>query len=286
MKCVIIGNCQSIVVGNQIQKISPGTEVKVLFDKQLVNDPARLESSSNVGDFDCVITQVLEGKQWGPLRSSQIAPKARRLEYFPTLHFTGLHPDAVRISRCIGFVSPLGAWQPGIVMAGFLLGLPQSRVIDLYNAYIFDVLGYFAEYDKSVAFHRSEAAKIGYDMDFEMWSKHGQFVWVPNHPAPLATHEISKAICAKLGVARDDTVGPSPDLLQEAIIWPVYPELPRRIGMMGLYTFLLGHRKVREASLDEVVHHCYEAYSKAPEVIRTGVPQAARIAEKFRAEGI
>ena len=146
MKCVIIGNCQSIVVGDQVRRLSPGVEVSIPFNKGLLNDRMRLEAFADIEGFDCVITQVLEHKRWGPLRTSVIVRKAKRIVYFPTIHFTGLHPDAVRISRELRLPTMLGVWQPGIAMAGFLLGLSPERIVDLYNAYIFDALGYFAEY--------------------------------------------------------------------------------------------------------------------------------------------
>ena len=67
-----------------------------------------------------------------------------RVSLYPHIAFSGFHPD-IRAFSYDGAPVPSPTWNlhSAIIMAAFANGIPARDVPDLFNAYVFAVLGFF-----------------------------------------------------------------------------------------------------------------------------------------------
>ena len=268
------GNCQAIGMAQALRRLRPDAEVV-----SYVTSPKRPAEAMKVAEAleaaDLVITQPTPGADH-PLRT---VAQARRVE-FPRIAFTGFHPDL--------FHSPdnplMGIYHSRIVAGAFLLGVPRARALDLFNAYVYGVLGYFEEY--AVAEQILIRHSSGLDMGALLPRWRGQpFVHVPHHPTITVLQDIAAAACSRAGLEVIADAELAPDGQAWRAGWPVYPEIARRLGLDGGdLVFRPGGRRPGVA-LDELVDGLYAFYGEGPcEALEQ--PEAVRTADILRREGL
>ena len=231
-RLAVIGNCQAYAVAACLRRLAPEAEVRAMSVGEL--DPG--EDTAPIADrlsaFDAVVGQPL-GSKYGALASAALIRSTRRLEPFPRIHFTGFHPDLL----------PAGVYPRGmhskLVLAGWAMGLPKARVEELFNAYVYGVLGYFDEYAKSEAHHLEQAGKIGFELEplMDSWRGAGPFVHVHVHPTLRVCWAIAERLASSLGLSANSKDPDIDDPLEPLGVWPVYPEIARRVGVAGSLTF-------------------------------------------------
>jgi hypothetical protein len=173
-----------------------------------------------------------------------------------------------------------------IVAAAFTLGLPERRVPELFNAYIFAELGYFGVFEAAKAALLGIFGQDGFDVRslFDLWMLQvGQFMYTINHPHILVLATLCRLALARAG--RLDLTVPLPegidDYLAAQFVWPTYPALAKRLGLPGSTTFLRNVRdltpgQTRDLPLADYVSACFSLYgSLTKDTLRVGAVASA-----------
>lgn len=284
-RIAILGNCQALGVSGCLRSLRPDLRVKGYIWNHIVSPASAEVIARELEGFDVVVTHQAKGAAMGALQTHVLRQRVKRLEVFPSLHWTGLHPDATRLPRgaLASRAAPMGEYHSALALCSFLMGLPQGRAADLYNAYVYARLGYFEEDAKSEQFHLARGHAAGFDLRpaIAQWRRDGVFMHTPNHPTIRVMASIAGLVCERLGLERPaQSVLPSD--LMAGVVWPVYPEIARRQGVAGSAAFKKGGELI---DLQQMIAQSYAAYAEAdPASLRTD--HIDRLIETLRLEGI
>jgi hypothetical protein len=281
LRIAIIGGCQVVGLGAAAERLLPGAEVKIwhvgVYPKDTDEELLELLTS-----FDVVISQLSDWEPHVPLRITRLREQGLPVIYLPVAVFPGFHPDTTYIRQPNGLVHGLMTdYHSVIVAAVFSMGLPERRVPDLFNAFIFSELGYFDVFEEAKAALFANFAREGFDICplFDLWIKQaGQFMYTVNHP-----HILVSATLCRLALVRAELLDPAtplPDDIADGLagtfFWPIYPALARRIGLPGSTSFLrdahgVAPGQLRELPLAEYISGCYSLYGGlAKDTLRVG----------------
>ena len=287
----VIGNCQAFGLAQCLRRLCPDVDVTGLVWNQIASGDHAERVILGLQTQDVVLSQLTERRDHGALRTSRLRPRVDRLTLFPTLHFTGFHPDLLWLPKQGGPGSPrlhqLWTWHSALVMAAFVRGVPQAEAAELFNAYVYRALGYFDEYAKAERGHLGAAHEIGFDLQplFARWRRDGAFVHVPNHPVIGVPWSLAELIWERLGLQTQAAGEPPPDRLRTLGAWPVYPELARALGVEGSLRFEPRGESGPAADLDQTIDEHYRAYAECdPESLR--MPRILDMVETLRNEGV
>jgi hypothetical protein len=275
----VLGNCQAQVFGRCLSALMPAAEVLSVQWADLAGQADAERLASRLEDYDAVISQSNKGAALPALQTRTLAQRVERLVIIPSIHFTGFHPDILWLPfpHWKGRGWPLSSYHSLVAMAGFALELPQERTVELFNAFIYANLGYFDEYAKAEQHHSMVGRAMGFDLEGLMapGGLARPFMHAPNHPGIGLLFELARQVCARLGLRTRD--GPSPpDLFAGATVWPVYPEIARRLGCEGSLVFRPGHG-ARDLTLEELVDRTYRLLAVMPAPDLPRLNEACRI---------
>ena len=272
LKVAIIGSCQVTGLSAAARCLLPGAQVKAWHVGVSPPDSDE-ELLKLLSGFDTVISQLSDWNAHIPLRISRLREMALPVVYLPTMVFPGFHPDITYIRGQEKVVPGVGSdYHSVIIAAGFALGLPEGRVAALFNAFIFDALGYFDVFDAAKSALLDAFNREGYDLRqlFDVWMRHvGQFMFTLNHPHILVTAALCRLALVRAGYL--DVTAPLPEGLHDDLathlIWPSYPPLARRIGIQGSTMFLrnahfLAAGETRSLPLAAFISMSYEMYHR------------------------
>jgi hypothetical protein len=273
LRVAIIGGCQAAGLSLTAQRLLPGALVKNWHVGVVPNDTDE-ELLAQLPEFDLVISQLPDWDWHVPLRITRLRELGLPVIYLPTLAFQGFHPD-------LTYLAGAPHYHSVIVASAFTLGLPERRVPELFNAFIFAELGYFDVFDAAKAALIAEFGREGFNLEplFDLWMRQvGQFMYTINHPHILALSALCHLALARAGYI--DPATPLPDDIYDYLathfVWPVYPALGKRIGVPGSTTFLRYTRDLlegqkRELPLIEYVAEQFHAYrGLEKDALRTG----------------
>ena len=280
-RLVVLGNCQAYAMAQCLRAILPHAEIAAASWPDMKSG-AHLEKLREMLDgVDAVLAQPLGLEV---LSREDLLREGPRCVLFPTVLFTGFHPDAVRSPD--KRLRPLvGGWHSALIMAAWRMGLPAARTEALFNAYVYGVLGYFDEHAKASAFLLRLAARIDWDLSSELDSWPRPFVHDPEHPVIEVMMSLARRTCLKLGLEPDAGAAAPQDPFLRFGEWPIYPEIARRLGLNGDMAFASRFGKGRAFALGEVIDWYYAAYANAsPEAL--ALRRVDRVMELLRAEGI
>jgi hypothetical protein len=281
LRVVVLGNCQADGVASCLKTLCPETEVTSYHWGPLsLEKRARL--ATEVAAFDIVLSQFADQDILGELRTPILQQRAHLLELYPSIHFTGFHPDALPVPQQLRLPSPFGRWHSLLVLACHQLKVPQPRVPDLFNAYIYSVLGYFDEYDKACSFHAQTSNAIGWKL--EDWKQDDAFVHLPNHPKINVFWSIAGRLCDKLGLLTVGSAKMPDDTLLRYSQWPVYPEISRRLNVGGSLLFK-PPRDLPALQLEDVVRWYYDRYPQSS-AVDLDLPRLKDAMAILRREGV
>ena len=284
LRIAVLGNCQAPGLGQCLRRLSPGAVVTALSWGEIDSAEQAERTARDLLDHDIILSQFTKNPAFGALRTDRLADKARRFVVWPKIVFTGFHPDLIEFGAVR---SPLGPRHSGIILAAFLHGLPRNRVADLFNAYVYGRLGFFDEHAKA-EHHLLEAARrtdIPLDAELPRWRELGVFVHVPNHPIVAALASLADSICESLGLDRRPAPAPTDDSLAQFSVWPVYPEIARRLGVPGSLSFKPPGADRAPIGLDEMIAASYAAYERTERGL-LDIPRATELAAVLATEGL
>jgi hypothetical protein len=283
-RVAVVGNCQAIALGHTLRWLCPDAEVEDHNWGLLRTQDEADALAERLRGHDVVITQYTSQESYGGLATERLEPQVRRLVLYPKVAFTGFHPDLIRLKDVL---SPLRDRHSSLIAAAFVLGLPPARTEELFNAYVYAVAGFFDEFAKAEAYLVKQSAYTATPLAGELpaWKARGVFVHIPNHPLNWAMLSMARALAGQVGLAMREDEGLPSDLFAGSAIWPVYPEIARRLGAPGSLSFKPPGPGAVPIELDEMIERSLKAYGEAdPEVVRA--PRVLELAEILRREGV
>lgn len=244
MKIGVLGNCTAPGVGLGLQQLLWKDQV-FAFETIAVRREGKVDQAiATLSGCEVLFTHPMP-ESFGELATNTLRERFPHLKivHLPILVFTGLHPDSIYISGPAGAVaSPLGPYNSAIIAAAHTLGASAKATEALFNADVFQQLGYFTEFAKAKTFADKSLESQGFDLSsrWPAWMARGPFMHTINHPKGFVVGDIAKLVAVNAGLVPADT--PSRELVFDALSanasWPVYPEIARALGAFeGNYLF-------------------------------------------------
>ena len=208
--------------------------------------------------------------------SDTIVAELKNLVLFPTIVFTGFHPDQIYVedrtlddNARIG--GPLGPYHSALAFFAYRAGLPVDMALRLFNREIFEAVGYLDVWNEASDAFLKEGEKFSFDFreDLLRWTRRGLFMYSSIHPKPFVFLDVARQLMQKAGVP----VTPinydnyAVDDLVRGVVYPVYPEIAEFYGFSGSYIFKgahfsLTHNTGEFWNLRQFVTDCYRFYAK------------------------
>ncbi|MET3649995.1 WcbI family polysaccharide biosynthesis putative acetyltransferase [Phyllobacterium ifriqiyense] len=261
-RIAVIGNCSALGLANAIRKISPQAEVKdfsvAAFDTNDADTVQRL-----LKDFDMAFP--FSDVSNYTVVNEQLKSIPQRF-HWPSIYFGGFHPDIVYFAiDGKPAASCLGGYNSRIIAFAYAHELSVRRTVDLFNSLTYGLLGYFDAY--AIGRKIFLDAALGHFLELEPafagWEASGVFMHTPNHPHIRVINDVARQLVRAANLDTQADVDPnSNDYLSSGVIWPVYPELAKRIGVTGSLDFrateALGSVKY---NLSDFVQGCFQKYA-------------------------
>ncbi len=256
MKILLIGNCQVASLQAVLRVMVPDVEVAGYSTPQL-----RTGGTCPL-DADLVFAQpaMLEALKaaGGPVPEPDAV--------FPRIVFPAFHPDMCYLRN-----RRTGGNEPGSRLAWYAWerGLSIDAAVELFREDVFARLGYFDAWSSAEAALFAECAKVGYEVAgaFAAWRRRDAFMHTINHPKLFVMSGVARWLLAKAGIA-PTTLTPedlTPDPLTNALTWPVYPEIARRLGFESVYAFKAARADgAMIVGLDEFVMNSFRRFAQEP----------------------
>jgi hypothetical protein len=243
-RIAVIGNCQSFGVAYAMQLLDPSASV----DRFAVHMKAHVDVerlAKTLSRYDYVFSHEFQS---GLLRRGDSDDLRRLLPnatFFPCLWFAAYHPDHIHLLDATrnnaGTYGPLGPYHSALALFAYHKGLQLEEANALFNANVFEQLGYFDAWRPAVAELVDTAAKFSLDLreNVVRWARRGIFMWSNNHPKSFVLYDLAETLMARAGLeVRDvDWDYYAIDDLGRSDVFPVYPPIAERFGHPGSYTF-------------------------------------------------
>ena len=257
MTIYVVGSCQAIPLANCLALMSSGVAVK------------RFRPGTDLSAFvtpDDVVFRQRENA------AMTFATHRRDEILYPRLWFNAFHPDVAYVQGPAGPVQPpLGTDHSSLVLYGWHRGLDAAGTVRLFNEAVFERLGFFDCWDAAKQAMLEEGEVVGFPLGqiFARLERQGCFMRTPAHPGLFASAEIARELVRRAGlpVALETPEYYLDDAMLHLAVWPVYPEVGRRLGLPGVYAFKPAEPPRATPTLldlDEFVARAYEAYAHMP----------------------
>jgi hypothetical protein len=232
-----------------------------------------LKIADLTGDNDLIFLNMHEKDLVLPLMEKQIPSVVAKVRLYPSIDYVGFHPDVVYVRNGTGaFVTgPLGDYQSSIAFYAWLNDLNEADAIELFSERAYEMLGFY-DYPlaSAAALSDSEASThISLSRLIPTWSASGCWMHSINHPKAFVLADLAEALLAREGIkANPNVVQYVHDYLADGPVFPVYPEIADRLGIVGQYIFKRDRRTCSEQrpvsfiKLDEFIHTSFEAFGK------------------------
>lgn len=281
-RLAVVGGCQVVGVRRWAERLLPGVTVDAWHVNAAPSFAPEVVEPQITG-HDLVICQLKEGSGGGNLEFSRLAASHRNVVFLPLFVFPGFHPDLISLSTATSppqlVQGPMSVLQSAIIAAAYHLQIPPDRVPRLFNAFVFEALGYFSVFPQARAALQKINAEDGYDLGpaVDEWLRDGVFMYTDNHPHIRVLGTLTRMALQKAGIAIADPGNSDapPDDLANSVQWPVYPAIARRIGVPGTQSFVrtidtFPAGEPREMALDAFVRESYRVIAAAGPLDRDG----------------
>jgi hypothetical protein len=249
------------------------TSVHFSHDQVASMKSGSLKISDLTVDNDLIFLNMHEKGLVLPLIERQIPSLAAKVRIWPSIDYVGFHPDVVYVRDGTGgFVTgPLGDYQSSIAFYAWLNDLNEADAIGLFSDRSYEMLGFY-DYPLASAAVLSESeasTHISLGRLIPKWSASGCWMHSINHPKVFVLADLAEALLAREGItAIPNVLQYVHDFLADGPVFPVYPEIADRLGIVGQYIFKRDRRACSERhpvsfmKLDEFIHASFEAFGK------------------------
>lgn len=262
-RIAVVGNCSALGFTNAIRLMSPGSEVRgfsiLEFD---TNDPSVVLALFDKFDLAFPFAEI---SNYG-LVNERIKTFGRAF-CWPSVVFAGFHPDITYFA--IGgkpVASCLGGYNSKIAAFAYGHELSVEATANLFNPLTYGLLGYFDAYPlgRRIFLETARSHQLDLTAAFARWESFGVFMHTPNHANIMVINDIARELMRVAGLNVDvdlDHEIDTPDYLSEGVIWPVYPELARRVGVEGSLNFkATSQRGGKIFGLEEFIAESFKEY--------------------------
>ncbi len=165
-----------------------------------------------------------------------------KVRFVPKIGFAAFHPDMdyVEDSRGRHVFGPLGAYQSTLAFFCWKHKLSKAETIRLFCEDTYATLGYFEYWTlaKSILINEGVLTGIAMEPLIEKWSRSGCWMYSFNHPKLFVLADIAKALLEREGIKTLPGVEEYvDDEMNSSSVWPIYPEIGKRVGLAGHYLF-------------------------------------------------
>lgn len=272
LNVLLFGNCQVNALAQLLQSMTGGI---IAYPFLMTTD---VKESLHNGDLDKLITAsdlilIQLDHEFLSIIEGRVEGTSTKIKKIPRINFAAFHPDAEYIFDKTGkpILGPLGDYQSSLVFYAWKKGLSPQETAALFNEKVFAQLGFFDYWDISEKSLLKEGIATNLDLSalIERWTQRGEWMYSMNHPKLFVLADVARAILAREGVPTllgaeqfiDDELANGP-------VWPLYPELARKLSLKGHYQFKLQRgvcpidQPVLMIGLDEFIEKSFDAYKK------------------------
>lgn len=278
LKIMVFGNCQALGVAQSLRRLLPDADV-VGIVAPFRWSPDMIVEAERLATYDVVIGQRYNVPDH-PFGQKRMADLGERFVAFPRFLFSGFHPDAMKAPD-LDRMKPFKTVHSRLIASAYVKGVPRDRVADLFNAYVYGVLGYFDEFEKAERFLLQSSPDLDLSGVLADW-KTQVFAHIPNHPTIEVLHSIARLVCEKVGLPTIPAE-PPPDPQALRVVWPVYPEIGRRLGVEGSLSFRPGGHHP-PLDLEQTIARHYQHYANGSSILDS--PPVVETAAILAREGV
>lgn len=243
MRLGVLGNCQAGGFADSIKALVPGCElVAVQLDTMASPErrtPELLDRTArNLETCDVVFSHNVEAGL-GPLATEALTPRLRRLIRIPAIGFDGLQPDCVYVRETDGreLRAAMGPYHSALAFGCFVAGLPAERAARLFNLHSYAALGYLDAYPNGITVLAAHWSAHGFDLHRALSEAPAVSMHTVNHPCIALLFSLARQALDLAGIACTGDAPMPADRLAKSIVWPVYPEIGRPLGIAGDLVF-------------------------------------------------
>lgn len=242
---IVLGNCQSESLSRCLRELHSQGYVESHNQVNLRADFGNEDRFlTHLRSFDFVVLQEFLTGMLGVLDTSVISAHFKNAVSLPGVVFTAFHPDIVYARphhpESYGhrfIVSPLGEYQSGLAVYGFLQGLTIEATCALFRREVYQRLGYLNMWHEAQSYLLNGYQQHGWNIEeyFLRWTRRGVFMHSSNHPKLYVCADIARMVLRRCDIAfdkfqfEDHMVDP----LTRGPVWPVYPEIATALGLKG-----------------------------------------------------
>jgi hypothetical protein len=285
-RIAIFTNCQGNNLGRCIQALTGARPPKFSFvhARDILEPQRSIEVvRAAVAENDVVLLQPLYADALRAVDADLID----KVQLFPSISFPAFQPDQcyVQIKGTLDEVSgPLGPYHSSIAYYAWRAGISATQAADLYCEPVYQQLRFFDYWDSATQALLEEGRRCGMPLDgyLQQWRARGCFMHSPNHPKLYVLAAISRAVLQRLQmptlpIEPEEVVW---DNLTDVAIWPVYPEIAKRLGIDGSLMFkgnnpgLPSKAPIVSYALDEFISRSYAAFEQAAQTAEIACSRA------------
>jgi hypothetical protein len=281
-KFLLLGNCQTRSLARLMPSLVAGAEAtEIHYTPQLLKKIAcRDEHLSKLIEESTFILSHPHDDLLELLRQN-FPSASTKIRLLPRIFFAAFHPDAeyVADSRGLQLFGPMSAYHSSIAHFAWTNNLTKAQTLQLFCEDTYSKLGYFDYWPLSVQVLVEEGARTDISMEplIEKWTKQGCWMYSMNHPKLFVLADIARIVLTRAGVEVLPGVEEyAYDELKNDYVWPLYPEIGKRLNLEGHYLFKrAAPREVFDVSvpmmaLEEFIDASFAAFSKYPANELTG----------------
>lgn len=186
------------------------------------------------------------------------------------IEFDAFHPDCTVVTyQGVPLAGPTGLYHSALVFWGFINGLTQHQVMDLFRLPVFRLLGYLNREEMAISEIRQMDLRHETDLlrCLAKWRSRGVWMHAPDRPKSFVLADVAKH-CLELYNESHFPGGADcvEDLLADDAGWPVYPSIAAHFGLEGGYAFKISRaradpeRPVQHLSLNQFVAASFVLY--------------------------
>lgn len=184
---------------------------------------------------------------------------------YPVTVFRAFHPDLFYVGRKSDGKLVEPHYNSLICVWSFVNEVSADGAVSLFNAGTFEALGYFDQWNSSVAALQIEYERCG--LDFPRYylrvKRLGAFMHSFNHPKAQSLVTLARLLACKLGAPRsvmDDPVEIADSLA--SMNWPIYPDIGAVYGLRTIYAWPAVTPGGPSIGLQDFVANSYRRYTE------------------------
>lgn len=273
-KILLLGNCQTRGLGRLMRAMigdAETTAIELLPEavKKIQSRDAEIVKLISESDLifvhhDGFTPQILENTYPSDF------PKVRLI---PKIGFAAFHPDMdyIEDAERNHVLGPLGAYHSSLAFFCWKNNVTPADTLKLFCEKTYQTLGYFDYWApaKKMLLDEELFTHISLELMVEKWEQRGCWMYSLNHPKLFVLVDIAKTLLKREGIeilpGVEEYVD---DEMNTENVWPVYPEIAKRLGLEGHYLFkratpsVLRDMPVPMMTLEQFIDESFKAYSK------------------------